>query len=480
MRTPGDDFELRGRLLLHRRASRRRAGPSLPLLQRRAHAARTPSSTSSPSRPADGRRCRQPRLTATTSSCGLCGSVSIADLRARLDAPRRRRSRVRSRYSPRCPSGCAAVRSCSRAPVAVHAAAAFDRNGEPVLVREDIGRHNAVDKVVGRLLLDGRLPGSRSRSVGQRPRQLRARAEGVGRRIRGAGRGQRTVEPRGRGGPRRRHDPGGIRSPRPVERLRPCRFVSFRRQARAEGGRLAYVPEAGTRRCRRSRHDARAGRVRRARREVRHQREGRPVSSRSPRLADRPAAGRRREARRHARVAPEVWRVGIDGAAEPRRSDFEASAPDEPNGLVEVIPIDPSQLTARPSLAMLRELVDGRDHRPEHRPAADTPGRHPPRRGSDHVAPGTGGCARPCRARVTPPVRARATGDVRSRRPPSVPRDGQLHGVVLRRPRGRDRIDLRFPDPAGDLMSESNERMAAARARASRTQMGSGAQPPGS
>ncbi len=40
----------------------------------------------------------------------------------------------------------------------VHAAAAFDRSGEPVLVREDIGRHNAVDKVVGRMLLDGRLP----------------------------------------------------------------------------------------------------------------------------------------------------------------------------------------------------------------------------------------------------------------------------------------------------------------------------------
>jgi hypothetical protein len=41
---------------------------------------------------------------------------------------------------------------------AVHAAAAFTRDGEITLVREDVGRHNAVDKVVGRLLLDDALP----------------------------------------------------------------------------------------------------------------------------------------------------------------------------------------------------------------------------------------------------------------------------------------------------------------------------------
>ena len=41
---------------------------------------------------------------------------------------------------------------------AVHAAAAFDADGEVRIVREDVGRHNAVDKVVGRMLLDGALP----------------------------------------------------------------------------------------------------------------------------------------------------------------------------------------------------------------------------------------------------------------------------------------------------------------------------------
>ena len=50
----------------------------------------------------------------------------------------------------------------------VHAAVAFDRAGAPVLGREDIGRHNAVDKVVGRLLLDGRLPAPDPRRPVQR------------------------------------------------------------------------------------------------------------------------------------------------------------------------------------------------------------------------------------------------------------------------------------------------------------------------
>ena len=41
---------------------------------------------------------------------------------------------------------------------AVHAAAAFDDDGTVLLTREDVGRHNAVDKVVGALLLAGELP----------------------------------------------------------------------------------------------------------------------------------------------------------------------------------------------------------------------------------------------------------------------------------------------------------------------------------
>jgi len=40
----------------------------------------------------------------------------------------------------------------------VHAAASFRADGTVLLTREDVGRHNAVDKVIGRMLLDGQLP----------------------------------------------------------------------------------------------------------------------------------------------------------------------------------------------------------------------------------------------------------------------------------------------------------------------------------
>jgi FdhD protein len=98
-----------------------------------------------------------PRLTATTSSCGVCGSDSIEKLTARL-LP------VGGMPFPLdvlavVPDRARAEQLLFDATGGVHAAAAFDRDGIIRLVREDVGRHNAVDKVVGRLLLDGELPG---------------------------------------------------------------------------------------------------------------------------------------------------------------------------------------------------------------------------------------------------------------------------------------------------------------------------------
>jgi FdhD protein len=99
----------------------------------------------------------QPRLTSTTSSCGLCGSVSIGELQARLK-PLDGVSPIPLEVLASVPERVRAAQKLFESTGGVHAAAAFDRTGEPVLVREDIGRHNAVDKVVGRILLDGHLP----------------------------------------------------------------------------------------------------------------------------------------------------------------------------------------------------------------------------------------------------------------------------------------------------------------------------------
>jgi FdhD protein len=97
------------------------------------------------------------RLSMTTSSCGVCGSASLVDLAARL-APVPPGASIPLDVLATVPERVRAVQDLFTATGGVHAAAAFDAHGEPVAVREDIGRHNAVDKVVGRLLLDGRLP----------------------------------------------------------------------------------------------------------------------------------------------------------------------------------------------------------------------------------------------------------------------------------------------------------------------------------
>jgi len=98
-----------------------------------------------------------PRLGPTTSSCGLCGSVSLDELADRLE-PLRPSVRFGGDVLAEMPERVRADQTLFDATGAVHAAAAFDVAGTPVVVREDVGRHNAVDKVVGRLLLDGHLP----------------------------------------------------------------------------------------------------------------------------------------------------------------------------------------------------------------------------------------------------------------------------------------------------------------------------------
>lgn len=98
-----------------------------------------------------------PRLTTATSSCGLCGSATLTELETRL-APIESAASFLPEQLLAAPVRLAGSQSLFQVTGAVHAAVAFGQDGEPVVAREDVGRHNAVDKVVGRLLLDAALP----------------------------------------------------------------------------------------------------------------------------------------------------------------------------------------------------------------------------------------------------------------------------------------------------------------------------------
>ena len=97
------------------------------------------------------------RVGTTTSSCGMCGSVAIEHLTDRLDPL----DRIEFDWSllQRVADSVGRQQELFATTGGSHAAGAFRlSDGQVAVVREDIGRHNAVDKVVGRLLLDEALP----------------------------------------------------------------------------------------------------------------------------------------------------------------------------------------------------------------------------------------------------------------------------------------------------------------------------------
>lgn len=99
----------------------------------------------------------RPRLGNTTSSCGLCGNDAIDELCARLvELPTTLTIPVDVLHG--IPDAVRVAQGLFDSTGSVHAAAAFNATGDVLMTREDVGRHNAVDKVIGRMLLDGQLP----------------------------------------------------------------------------------------------------------------------------------------------------------------------------------------------------------------------------------------------------------------------------------------------------------------------------------
>jgi FdhD protein len=169
MRTPGNDLELALGLLWAERVITdldqvagirisAEAGESEPRLRVDADLVES-NQVEIRLRTGDGRRPERSFL--SSSACGVCGATTVESLA--LDfLPLAAGPRVDPALLPALATKLRREQQVFERTGGLHAAALFDLEGELRLLREDVGRHNAVDKVVGRRLLEGRLPARES------------------------------------------------------------------------------------------------------------------------------------------------------------------------------------------------------------------------------------------------------------------------------------------------------------------------------
>src|SRR2546423_7322411 len=100
------------------------------------------------------------RFGTISSSCGLCGKKSIEFILQRFPAIdfAKDSTRITESILLELPNKLRTAQGNFARTGGIHAAGIFDAAGNAIVVREDIGRHNAVDKVIGRAFLDGILP----------------------------------------------------------------------------------------------------------------------------------------------------------------------------------------------------------------------------------------------------------------------------------------------------------------------------------
>jgi FdhD protein len=101
------------------------------------------------------------RFGTISSSCGVCGKTSIDEIRQNFPAIESGNVRIDIDTLLSLPEQLRKAQSDFARTGGIHAAGIFDLSGELKIVREDIGRHNAVDKAIGRAFLDKLLPLSR-------------------------------------------------------------------------------------------------------------------------------------------------------------------------------------------------------------------------------------------------------------------------------------------------------------------------------
>jgi FdhD protein len=92
-----------------------------------------------------------------SSSCGMCGKASIEAIHQHF-SPLKSRLKVSMKTLVRLPEQMRKAQATFAQTGGLHAAAVFDAKGKLIVLREDVGRHNAVDKVLGYGFLKGKLP----------------------------------------------------------------------------------------------------------------------------------------------------------------------------------------------------------------------------------------------------------------------------------------------------------------------------------
>jgi FdhD protein len=159
MRTPGHDSELAAGFLLTEGIVERRA-QILDLVENAgehpANRANAVRALLAPEALPDFTKMRRHFFAA--SSCGICGKASIDAVRSRSLARLNDTFRVDAEALLGMPEALRESQAVFGRTGGLHAAALFNAMGELLVLREDIGRHNAVDKVIGWALLDGRVP----------------------------------------------------------------------------------------------------------------------------------------------------------------------------------------------------------------------------------------------------------------------------------------------------------------------------------
>ena len=94
----------------------------------------------------------------SASSCGLCGKLTIESVRLHVPSVRKDALQVSAELLRTLPDKMRREQAGFDETGGIHAAGLFDRDGNLLILREDIGRHNAVDKVIGTALLADELP----------------------------------------------------------------------------------------------------------------------------------------------------------------------------------------------------------------------------------------------------------------------------------------------------------------------------------